>query len=183
MSPVLRDGHMGMDAAEEIVNANRYMTLATVAANGDPWASPVWFAPDGDREFLWVSDPRTQHSRNLAERPGLAIVIFDSQVAVGHASALYLTATAREVEHGIETFSAHSVAQGLRTWTREDVSGAAPLRLYRAQATERWILGAASERVPLAWDSSSPAGPSARTQVLEEEHGVTHRRSSVRRGG
>ena len=173
---------MGMDAAAEIVNANRYMTLATVAANGDPWASPVWFAPDGDREFLWISDPRTPHSRNLAERPGLAIVIFNSQAAVGQATAVYLKATAHQVEHGIETFSAHSVAQGLRAWTREDVSGPAPLRLYRAQATERWILGADSERVPLAWDSSSPAKPPAQAQALAGEHGVTHRRSPVRHG-
>jgi hypothetical protein len=170
-----------MDPAQKIVDANRYMTLATADAHGAPWASPVWFAPDGDREFLWVSDPRTQHSRNLAERPGLTIVIFDSQTAVGHASALYLAATAREVEHGIETFSGHSVGQGLRTWTRENVSGTAPLRLYRARATERWILGAGSERVPLAWDSSSPAGPSSEVPARESEHAVPHLRSLVHR--
>jgi hypothetical protein len=33
----------GMDA-KEIIDANRYMTLATADAQGTPWASPVWFA-------------------------------------------------------------------------------------------------------------------------------------------
>jgi pyridoxamine 5'-phosphate oxidase-like protein len=30
-----------------IVQANRYMTLSTADADGVPWASPVWYAPDG----------------------------------------------------------------------------------------------------------------------------------------
>ena len=40
-----------MDAARAIVEANRFMTLATADADGVPWASPVWFAPDGEREL------------------------------------------------------------------------------------------------------------------------------------
>ena len=31
------------------------MTLATADADGVPWASPVWYAPDGYSELLWVS--------------------------------------------------------------------------------------------------------------------------------
>jgi hypothetical protein len=49
-----------------IVEANRYMTLSTADADGVPWASPVWYAPDGPDAFAWVSDPAARHSRNLA---------------------------------------------------------------------------------------------------------------------
>jgi pyridoxamine 5'-phosphate oxidase-like protein len=46
-----------------IVEANRYMTLSTADADGVPWASPVWYAPDGPDALLWVSDPSARHSR------------------------------------------------------------------------------------------------------------------------
>ena len=137
-----------MDAARAIVEANRFMTLATADAAGVPWASPVWFAPDGEREFLWVSDPDAQHSRNLAVRTELTIVIFDSRVAPADAAALYLSGVAAEADEGIETFSAHSVAQGLPAFTREDVTGAVPLRTVPRAASERWLLGPRSRRVP-----------------------------------
>jgi hypothetical protein len=136
-----------VDAARAIVAANRFMTLATADVDGVPWASPVWFAPDGERDFLWVSSPETRHSRNLVVRPELAIVIFDSHATPGTASALYVEAIAEQAETGIEAFSAHSVAQGLPVFTRADVSGAASLRLYRAHATARWLLGPGSRRI------------------------------------
>jgi hypothetical protein len=136
-----------MAAARAIIAANRYMTLATAGADGTPWASPVWFAPDGDRDLLWISDPQAQHSRNLAARPRLAIVIFDSQVVPDDAAALYLSAVAEQAEDGIETYSAHSVAQGLRPYTLADVTGDARWRLYRARVGERWLLGPSTQRV------------------------------------
>jgi hypothetical protein len=132
----------------EIVDANRYMTLATADAQGTPWASPVWFAHSDYREFLWVSEPDARHSRNLAERAELAIVIFDSSIAPDRAEAVYLTATAEQTTDGIEVYSAQSVAQGLPAWSLADVTAPARLRLYRATVTARWILGEHSVRTP-----------------------------------
>jgi nitroimidazol reductase NimA-like FMN-containing flavoprotein (pyridoxamine 5'-phosphate oxidase superfamily) len=86
--------HRGCDAsdlaaaAREIVESNLYVTLATADAEGRPWASPVWFAHEGYRDFLWVSRPGARHSRNLAARPELALVIFDSTAAEGDAAAV-----------------------------------------------------------------------------------------------
>src|SRR5918992_1279240 len=118
--------------ARSIVDSNRYMTLATADQHGSPWASPVWYAPVSYREFLWVSKPEAQHSRNLAARPQLAIVIFDSHRAGGW-NALYMEATAEEladVDEAIRIFSRRGKAQGLRGWTREDVLPPARHRLY-----------------------------------------------------
>jgi len=35
-----------------IIDTNRYMVLATADQDGRPWASPVFFAADGYRDFL-----------------------------------------------------------------------------------------------------------------------------------
>ena len=133
--------------AQQIIDANRYMTLATADAQGTPWASPVWFAHADYREFYWASKPEARHSRNLAERPDLAIVIFDSSVSPDDAAAVYMTATAEQVTEGIEVYNERSVVQGLPDWTIEDVTAPARFRLYKATATEQWTLGEGDLRV------------------------------------
>ena len=51
------DGSMGVAEREAmargIVDGNSYMTLGTADADGLPWASPVWYATESYREFLW----------------------------------------------------------------------------------------------------------------------------------
>ncbi|MGH2680192.1 MAG: pyridoxamine 5'-phosphate oxidase family protein [Actinomycetota bacterium] len=134
--------------ARSIIDSNRFMTLATADADGVPWASPVWYAPVEYREFLWVSKPEARHSRNLATRPELAIVIFDSHEPGGW-KALYMTAVAEEladVDEGIQIFSRHGEAQGLRAWTRADVLSPARHRLYRATVSEHFVLDPHDQR-------------------------------------
>src|SRR3954451_9411162 len=108
--------------ARTVLDRSAYMTLATADADGRPWASPVWFAWDGRRTFWWVSMPDTVHSRNIAARPDVAIVVFDTRAVVGEAQAVYLSADARR-DHdagGLEVFSRKAVASGLRAWTAAD---------------------------------------------------------------
>ncbi len=144
------------NTARAIVDANSFMTLATADAGGLPWASPVWFAPAGYREFFWVSDPGSRHSRNLGARPQLAIVIFDSHVAPGEGQAVYMAAEAAQVaddalEAGLAAFNERSAAQGLRAWGSDDVREPARHRLYRAIVSEHWMLGPeVDERVPVS---------------------------------
>jgi nitroimidazol reductase NimA-like FMN-containing flavoprotein (pyridoxamine 5'-phosphate oxidase superfamily) len=139
-------------AARDIIDANRYLTLATADGDGRPWASPVWYAHEGYRDFFWVSRPEARHSRNLAERPGLAIVIFDSTVPEGGAQAVYVEAVAEELsgaeqERGIGILSRRSEANGGDAWHRADVVAPAPHRLYRARASEHFLLQANDQRV------------------------------------
>jgi hypothetical protein len=129
------------------------MTIATADATGSPWSSPVWFAPDGPDGLLWVSDPGARHSRNIAARPQVAIVIFDSTVEPRDAAGLYLEAMAAELSGealaaGIEAFSRESVRQGLAAWDLRDVTAPARHRLFRAAITARWELGPGDRRIP-----------------------------------
>jgi nitroimidazol reductase NimA-like FMN-containing flavoprotein (pyridoxamine 5'-phosphate oxidase superfamily) len=140
-----------------VIDANRYMVLGTADEGGNPWVSPVWFAREGLDELVWVSSPQARHSRNIAARPQVSIVIFDSQVAVGSAAAVYLQAVAQELtgtelERGIGVFARESAAQGLRPWTLADVTAPARHRLYRAAVAEHWVLGPGDERLPVAPD-------------------------------
>jgi pyridoxine/pyridoxamine 5'-phosphate oxidase len=149
----VRDEHAV--AARAIVDANQYMTLATAASTGEPWASPVWFATADYHEFFWVSKPGARHSRNLAVRPEIAIVIFDSQVRPGAAKAVYISAVAGEVEradvaNGLEVYSARSLAKGLQAWAPEEVLSDAAHRLYRASASEVFVLTERDERLPIS---------------------------------
>jgi nitroimidazol reductase NimA-like FMN-containing flavoprotein (pyridoxamine 5'-phosphate oxidase superfamily) len=141
--------------ARRIVAANMYMTLATADAAGRPWISPVWFAPLTDDELLWVSSPETRHSRNIAVRPEVAIVIFDSTVPIGDAEALYVEATAERLSGGdlvraIATYSDRSQACGAQVWEPADVRPPARLCLYRATASAKSVLGPQDERLPVS---------------------------------
>jgi hypothetical protein len=125
----------------------RYMTLATVDPDGRPWASPVWYAAPAPSELLWVSRPEARHSRNIVERPDVAIVIFDSTVPNEDAQALYIEATAARTDEGVERFSAASVAVGSPPWTEDELSGDAKHRLFRADVRRAWMLGEEEVRV------------------------------------
>jgi pyridoxamine 5'-phosphate oxidase-like protein len=133
------------DTARSIIDASLYMVLATADETGRPWASPVYFANSGYAEFFWVSSPEAAHSRNIAVRPQVSIVIFNSQVPMGTGQGVYMAAAAQEVtgaglDRGLEVFSCRSLAHGGAAFTREDVEAEAGLRLYRAMAQDHSIL-------------------------------------------
>ena len=138
--------------ARALIAANFYLTLGTADPDGRPWISPVYFAPAGDREFYWVSATDARHSRNLAERPEVSLVIFDSTVAPYHGRAVYVVGAARELSGGdldraLEAYP-RADGGGATAVTREDVTGSAPYRLYRATASEMWVLCPREPRQP-----------------------------------
>jgi hypothetical protein len=138
-------GDPAAQTVRDIIEASRYLVLATADASGRPWSSPVYFAHICFAEFFWVSSPEATHSVNIAVRPEVGIVVFDSQVAIGAGQGVYMSAAATLLENGeaargIEAFSARSVAQGGREWTAQDVRPGAGLRLYRATADSYSIL-------------------------------------------
>ena len=131
--------------AREIVDRSLYMVLGTADESGSPWVSPVYFAVGDYTDFYWVSLPDAQHSRNLAARPEVSIVVFDSSVSIGTGQGVYMTAraeelTGSELERGIEVFSRRSQEHGGKPWNADDVKPPAPHRLFRASTTQHWTL-------------------------------------------
>jgi len=141
--------------ARAIIDSNFYMTLGTADENGRPWVSPVYYAPEGYTEFYWVSSPEATHSRNLAVRPEVSIVVFDSRSPVGSGQGVYMSAVAEELagddlDRGITIFSRRSEAHGAGEWNLEDVRPPARHRLYRATASEHFVLGPQDRRTPVS---------------------------------
>lgn len=129
--------------ARSILDTNLYVTLATADGDGRPWASPVYFATADYTDFYWTSSADAEHSRNIAVRPDIGLVIFDSAVEPYSGQAVYLTATARaldgdELRRGVEIYSA-AARRGAGNLDLADVTPPAEYRLYRATATGQWL--------------------------------------------
>ena len=141
-------------AGRAIIDANLYMVLGTADQSGMPWVSPVYFAPVGYRDFLWVSKPGARHSVNIADRSDVSIVVFDSSVPISQGQGVYMAAAAEELtgeeaEREVAVYSRHTLAHGGVAWSIDDVRPGARLRLYRARATEQFVLDERDERVPV----------------------------------
>src|SRR5215204_3537482 len=78
---------------ERVINAS----LATVTPDGRPWNSPIFVAFDADVRFYWSSHLDAAHSRNIAARPDVCLVVFDSTEPDESGNGVYIRATAREV--------------------------------------------------------------------------------------
>lgn len=129
--------------ARQVVDTNRYMTLGTSDPDGRPRVSPVYFTQVRYRDFYWVSAPTAHHSVNLAARPAVAVVIYDSTAAVGQGRAVYLEADAAQVpDEELPARCAEAFARvgpGARAFTAEELSGDAPWRLYVARVTRHEV--------------------------------------------
>jgi uncharacterized protein YhbP (UPF0306 family) len=126
-----------------VIDSNKYMTIATADESGAPWATPVYFTPDGTRRFLWASSLEAQHSINIAARSTVAITVFDSSVPIGGAQAIYVRSTARvvapeELEESAALYSGRLAE--LSTYTASDLSEPEPLRLFEAIIERWWLL-------------------------------------------
>jgi nitroimidazol reductase NimA-like FMN-containing flavoprotein (pyridoxamine 5'-phosphate oxidase superfamily) len=129
--------------AKRIIDGNRYLTLATVDGDGHPWATPVYFSHEGYRHMYWISSPETRHSRNLAARSDVSVVIFDSQVPIGGAEAVYLTGSAEEISTPTQdecTAAFRPRFEGVRGFTPKELQPPERLRLYRATPSAAWVL-------------------------------------------
>ena len=143
-----------------IIDTNHYMVLGTADSAGHPWVSPVWYAHSAYRELVWVSRPGSRHSQNIAARPEVSIVIFDSTVPVGSGQAVYMSAVATavdetELDRVMAVFNGKSVVDAGGEWTLDRVRPPAELRLYRAVVADHWIL----DPTPGTGDFRVPASP------------------------
>jgi hypothetical protein len=141
-----------VEHAQALLAENRYLTLGTTGADDRPWTTPVYFAAAGLHDYYWISDIDALHSRNLIERPHVGLVVFDSTVAPYHGRAVYAAGTARELSDdevggGLAAYPGSS-DRGVPRMTRDDVTGSFPYRLYRATASEAWVLCPRQPRQP-----------------------------------
>ena len=136
------------EIGRKLIDTTLFMTLGTADEAGTPWVSPVYYAPNGYSELYWVSVPDVTHSVNIASRPQVSIVVYDSQQRPGSGLAVYMSATAAQVAAEDLDRSLHlynhrfpnPAAYGLWGFTREQVEAPAPIRMYRATVSQHFML-------------------------------------------
>jgi len=158
--------------ARTIIDANLYLTLGTAEVDGTPWVSPVYFATADYAAFYWMSSRDAAHSRNIARRPQVSMVIFDSRVPTYHGRSLYLSATAteldgRDLDLGVEIYPG-SPTRGASNVTLADVTAPSGYRLYQAAVTEAFVLCPREPRQPCPLHSIAA---DHRTPVVPWRHG------------
>ena len=152
------------EQARYLIENNQHMTIATSDREGNPWVSPVFFAPDDDFNLYWVSSKQAQHSRNLRFRPQVSIVIFGTVPPDNRLDGVYIQAEASELHqrHDIATamavlalrpqpekftISRDSDVMGINTWR---IYQAVPLEVTkRADAVDDWTKQAITVREPV----------------------------------
>lgn len=126
------------EMARRVIDRNLYMVLGTLDPDGQPRLSPVFFTAARYEDFYWVSVPASHHSRNVAERQDVRIVVFDSSLPPGETEAVYVSATSRMVPRerlADVVDEAFRPDGGAVRFTPDDLSGDAALRLFVAHAT------------------------------------------------
>ena len=76
------------------------MTLATYGADGEPHAAPVFFVADEDLHLYFFSEPGSQHSRDIALNPSVALAIYPETLSWQEIRGLQLRGKVQEVPAG-----------------------------------------------------------------------------------
>ena len=85
--------------ARSLLDASTLCAIATVAPRGRAHVNTAYFAWSEAFELVWLSDPRSQHSRNIRARGTAAVAVYDSAQRWGRPDrGIQLFGTARELE-------------------------------------------------------------------------------------
>ena len=135
-----------MECARRTIQKIQYITIATVCAgvDGHPWNSPVYSAFDSDYNFFWVSDRKSQHSKNIENNSCVFLAIYDSTIpeGTGAGHGVYIRAQAEEMSDPDRVSRAHQLVAsrvGKTLRPPRDFLGDAPRRIYRAAPEKMWV--------------------------------------------
>ena len=114
-------------AVDRVLAANRYLVLGTADEDGQPWVTPVFFAPLDPNRVCWVSSPDSRHST----------------VDVGRAEAAYFDADAAQVTLDEKDTTLQALNSRLppdKRLSDDDLQPRGPLVAYRADLRHRYVL-------------------------------------------
>ena len=134
------------ERAIAILNTSRYCTLSTISPETTPWGSPIFFVADHSLNIYWSSAIVAQHSVNLANASGQAMItMYVSHEASGQTQGLYFRGTANAINDELQVTQLLPlmVAKSGRPLTRTalDYLGKSSRRVYRFTPDAVWITG------------------------------------------
>ena len=134
------------ERAIAILNASQYCTLSTASPEGIPWGTPLFFITDEDLSLYWSSAIVSQHSLNLAQSSGQAMVtMYAPHDATGSTQGLYFNGCATVVndEQLVVPLLPLMVAKSGRPMSRTalDYLRDSSRRFYQFVPHAAWITG------------------------------------------
>ncbi len=69
--------------AHRLLEASTLCAIATVSADGSAHINTAYFAWSPKLDLVWLSDPRSKHSRNVRAGDSAAVVVYDSNQSWG----------------------------------------------------------------------------------------------------
>jgi len=129
------------DNLRQLLNYSRYAVIATTCPDGTPWNSPVAAAFDDGLNMYWGSAYDSRHSRNIAARPEIFVVVFAGERSVHEGSGIYLQMRARELSTSAEVKAARRHYDASFFEDRHPgitFLGDCPTRLYMATVLRGW---------------------------------------------
>jgi len=132
-----------LESAQTILKKTIYSTLATSAADGSPWAAPMFTVYNPEtKSVYWCAARDSQHAQNIRHNGAIFITVYDSMAAPGEGAGIYLKATAAEVTEPQAIAEAHAMLIAKHQapyWKLDDLQAPSPIALYEAKVEEAWV--------------------------------------------
>lgn len=129
--------------AQKILDEIKYMSLATVGEDGQPWNTPVArFHFDNDYTLYWASWKDNQHSQNIRSNGKAFIVVYDSTpLDEVPSQGVYILVEASEINDEQEAKKAALVFEGdeYNPSDGTEYLGDKPRRIYKAVPQKIWM--------------------------------------------
>ena len=65
-------------AAQRLLDASTLCAIATVAPDGRAYINTAYFAWSPELDLVWLSEPRSKHSKNVRADARVAVAVYDS---------------------------------------------------------------------------------------------------------
>lgn len=86
------------ETAEEIIETNTFMCLATSDVAGNPWASVVSYCVDDELNFYFQTALDSIHIENLRDNPRASVAIYSSQQEIDLIDGIQMSGVVGQVE-------------------------------------------------------------------------------------
>ncbi|WP_030007628.1 pyridoxamine 5'-phosphate oxidase family protein [Picosynechococcus sp. NKBG042902] len=127
---------------KDLLETQIYCNLSTCSPLGWPWSSPLLFVWDQGLNLYWSSAIAAQHSQNLYQNQGRAMVtVYDAS----RIKAAFFAGTATELTalEPLRQVLSQFDQRAKRPTPRQaaDYLGASPRRMYQFTAQQVWVSG------------------------------------------
>lgn len=136
--------------SRRLLGEAKYLTLATVSTDGEPWSAVLQYAWLADPlRFLFGSAIHSRHSRDIGTRPRVSGSLFVAGGALTDVDGAQFAGTCRELStadverfHGVFYDAVLPDAADRAKWTLplSELADPAPHRLYLVEVDQWWLV-------------------------------------------